>query len=202
MRIKYRFGAVIPAAGLSSRMGSFKPLLSCGGMTVIERTVSSALPFADTVVAVAGFRADELSAVLRRRFGDRLTIALNPDYASTHMLDSVRIGLSALGECDAFFLLPADMPDISRETYEALIKAYDPSREALVPILDGRRGHPPLISAGLIPEIMDYSSEGGLRAVLDRHTVHGIPVSDDGVLIDLDTPEDYERQTMRMEMYT
>lgn len=192
MEAKYRIGAVIPAAGLSSRMGAFKPLLPFADGTVIEASVGSALPYTDTAVTVLGNRADALQAVLLKRFGDRLTITLNPDYASTDMLRSVQIGLRAMGECDAFFLLPADMPAIPAGVYEALISAYDGSSEVIYPVLGGRRGHPPLISSSLIPEILSYHGEGGLRAILADRRVKEIKVLDEEIMTDLDTPKDYE----------
>ena len=193
MTAPYRFGAVIPAAGLSSRMGAFKPLLPFGAGTVIEESVASALPYADTAVAVLGNRAGELSALLCGRFGDRLTLAENPDYAVTDMLTSVKIGLRAMGECDAFFLVPADMPAIGDKVYAALIGAFDGSVDVIYPVIDGRRGHPPLIHARLIPQILAYASGGGLRAVLSDRNVKEIAVTDRGVLIDLDTPQDYDQ---------
>ena len=189
----YRFGAVIPAAGLSSRMGAFKPLLPLADSTVIERCVGSVLPYADAAVAVLGYRADELLKVLNRRFGGRLTLALNPDYASTDMLASIQIGLRAMGECDAFFLLPADMPAIPPAVYEALSEAFDGSAEVFYPVCGGRRGHPVLITAALIPAILDYRGDGGLRAILRGRTVKEVAADDRGILTDLDTPEDYNR---------
>ena len=196
MASEYRFGAVIPAAGLSSRMGAFKPLLPYGDATVIEAAVGSVLPYIDSAVAVLGKRADELRAVLAERFGDRLTVACNPDYASTDMLASVKIGLRAMGECDAFFLLPADMPAIPSAVFEALTGAFDGTAEAIYPVMNGRRGHPPLISARLIPKILAYEGEGGLRAILSGRRVKEIPVTDGGILTDLDTPADYEKATV------
>lgn len=189
----FRFGAVIPAAGLSSRMGAFKPLLPYRTGTVIEASVGSVTPYADTAVAVLGHRADELSAVLGQAFGERLTLALNPDYAATDMLTSVKIGLRALGACDAFFLLPADMPAIPAAVYEALIGAYDGTCGVLYPVIGGRRGHPPLIAASLIPDILAYRGDGGLRAALAGSSVKAVEVSDAGVLTDLDTPDEYGR---------
>ncbi len=185
-------GAVIPAAGLSSRMGRFKPLLPFGKTTVIEATVSTALSVCRRTVVILGKRSDELQKLLARDFGERLLFAENPGYASTDMLTSVQLGLRALGECDAFFLVPADMPLIARSTYETLIDAFDGSAQALIPAVSGRRGHPPLIAASLIPEILAYRGEGGLRAILSRHHVREIAVEDRGCLADLDTPRDYE----------
>lgn len=195
MRDKMRLGAVIPAAGLSSRMGRFKPLLPCGDSTVIEASVGTALDYADTAAAVLGNRADELRKLLCESFGDSLVLAYNPDYAATDMLASVKIGLRQLGDCDAFFLVPADMPMISPKTYSALIEAFDGTAEVLVPSLNGRRGHPPLISAALIPEILESEGSGGLKAVFSRHTVRVINVSDKGILTDLDTPGDLDKLT-------
>ena len=193
MAAAYRFGAVIPAAGLSSRMGAFKPLLPFDGATVIEAAVGSVTPYIQTAAAVLGNRAGELDALLQRRFGKLLTTVVNPDYASTDMLTSVKLGLRAMGECDAFFLLPGDMPAIPAAVFEALCGAYDGGCDVIYPVAGGRRGHPPLISARLIPDILAYEGEGGLRAILAGRQVRTVEVPDRGVLTDLDTPEDYER---------
>lgn len=199
---KYRFGAVIPAAGLSSRMGAFKPLLPFGGRTVIEAAVSSVMPFVATAVAVVGYRGDELSEALSGRFGERLTIVENPDYAATDMLRSVQLGLKALGECDAFFLLPADMPLIAPTVYEALMGAYDASCDVIYPAFDGRRGHPPLIASSLIPAILSFEGDGGLRAILSNCNTKTVAISDSGILTDLDTPKDYEKSRLSINRKT
>lgn len=193
MRGKITIGAVIPAAGLSSRMGGFKPLLPFGSGTVIESTVDNALAHSDTVTVVLGKRSDELRGLLTKRFGDQLIFAENPDYASTDMFCSLQIGLRVLRECDAFFIIPADMPMISNDVFEALIALFDSSDEILIPVIDDRRGHPPLISSALIPHILAYGGEGGLRGFFDGCKVREIPVDDRGALTDLDTPEDYDK---------
>ena len=190
---KIAVGAVIPAAGLSSRMGEFKPLLPIGSETVIEATVRRTLAHADTVVVVLGKRSDELRRLLTQRFGDRLIFAENPGYASTDMFRSLQVGLRALHDCDAFFIIPADMPMISDAVFEALIDAHDDSDEVLLPTVGGRRGHPPLITSALIPDILAYVGEGGLRGFFDGCKVREVAVNDMGALTDLDTPEDYEK---------
>ena len=188
----FRLKALVPAAGMSLRMGAFKPLLPYGGATVIENAVGAVLAVADEAVVVLGKRADEVSAVLMKRFGTRVRIVLNPDYASTDMLRSVQLGLAAIGECDGLFLLPGDMPAVSVGTLKALRDAFDGSADVLYPVMDGRRGHPPLISARLIPGILAYEGDGGLRAVLKGSVTKELNVSDKGALTDLDTRQDYE----------
>ena len=192
-----RICALILAAGLSRRMGEFKPLLPLGKSTVIESTVSAALSGgAERAVAVTGYRADEVEAALRGRFGDAVGFVRNSEYDATDMLRSVQIGAAALPGCDAFFLLPGDMPAVENDTFRALLAARERGRPLLVfPTLDGWRKHPPLVDARLIPEIIAFRGEGGLRELWKRFedkTVT-VPVNDGGVQLDLDTPRDYQR---------
>lgn len=195
--------ALVLAAGLSRRMGEFKPLLPLRGAAMIENSVGSALAGgAESAVVVTGCRADEVEDVLRRAFGERVRFVRNRDYAATDMLRSVQLGAAALPECGAFFLLPGDMPAVAADTYATLLAAR--RREAapvIFPALRGRRAHPPLIDARLIPEILRYDGDGGLRGLWNRYEsgIRAVPVDDDGVGLDLDTPEDYQRCRERYE---
>ena len=190
-----RICALIAAAGLSSRMGAFKPLLPLRGRTLIENTADAALSGgADCAVVVTGHRAAEVEAALAP-FGGRVRCVRNPAYAQTDMLVSVRVGVRALPPCGAFFLLPGDMPVIAPDTFRSLLAARAAERTDIVfPTLDGRRKHPPLIDARLIPAILSYDGEGGLRGLWARYedSIRTVPVSDAGVRTDLDTPEDYQ----------
>ena len=192
----YSACALILAAGLSRRMGEFKPLLPLGEATVIENTVNAALSGgAECAVVVTGHRADEVKTVLRLRFSGAVHCVNNPDFATTDMLRSVQIGVSALPPCRAFFLLPGDMPAVSPSTFRKLLKAREEQGRPLLafPTLDGYRKHPPLVDARLIPEILAFRGEGGLRELWKRFESDTVtvPVEDGGVWIDLDTPEDY-----------
>ena len=187
----FRIGAVIPAAGMSSRMGGFKPLLPLGDSTVIERTVSAVLPYAQTIAVVLGNRADEVQAALEGRFGNRLIFVRNPDFRTTDMLYSVQLGLQKLADCDGFFLLPGDMPMIGSAVFAALIERFDEEARVIYPVYHGKIGHPPLIPASLIPAILAYEGEGGLKAVLRKEPSSMIAVPDVAIMLDLDTPEDY-----------
>lgn len=192
--------ALIPAAGLSSRMGEFKPLLPLGGRTVIESTAESLLDGgAELIVVVLGHRGAEVESVLRARFAERVIPVYNPDPAGSDMLSSVKLGLAAMPPCDAFFLLPGDMPFVRRETFQALLAARPEGVSIGFPTLEGVRKHPPLVDGALIPEILAFREEGGLRRFWQQHEdlIYTVPVADDGVEIDLDTPEDYQRHQDR-----
>lgn len=187
--------ALILAAGLSRRMGAFKPLLPLRGRTLIENSVGSVLSGdAETAVVVTGCRADEVEGVLRAAFGERVAFVRNPDYASTDMMRSVQLGAAAMPACGAFFLLPGDMPVVAPSTFSSLLAARKREKAPVIfPTLGGYRKHPPLVDADLIPAILAFDGDGGLRALWKRYEneVRSVAVDDDGVWVDLDTPDAY-----------
>lgn len=187
--------ALILVAGMSRRMGDFKPLLPLRGRTLIENSVDSVLSGgADTAVVVTGYRAEDVERVLSRSFGERVSFVRNNEYEVTDMMTSVRIGVAALPECDTFFLLPGDMPVVSQGTFNKLIESREQQCMPLCfPVLEGFRKHPPLIDTSLIPDILSYEGENGLRGLWKRyeHNILDIPVDDEGVWIDIDTKTDY-----------
>lgn len=187
---------LILAAGLSSRMEEFKPLMPLRGKTLIENAIDSMLDGGvRQVVVVIGHRADELEALLVPKYGSRVILARNPDYATKDMLHSVQVGCRAMPECAAFFLLPGDMPVIRRSTFRTVKSVRDGSISVIFPTLDGYRKHPPLIDCRLIPEILAFRGSGGLRQFWNERTsiIRTVSVDDQGVWVDLDTQEDYAK---------
>ena len=185
---------LVLAAGLSRRMGEFKPLLPFRGKTLIENTIDSILSSgAHQVVVVTGHRAQELEPILEEKYGERVIIAHNADFASTDMLHSIRVGGRAMPECGAFFLLPGDMPVVEENTFRRILTQRDGSLSVIFPTLDGYRKHPPLVDSRLIPEILRFSGDGGLRQFWKEQEslIHTVSVDDAGVWVDLDTREDY-----------
>lgn len=194
--MKKRINGLILAAGLSSRMGDFKPLMPLRGKTLIENSVDSMLlAGVNQVVVVLGHRGADIEAILRSRYlGDSVLTVYNQDYATTDMLTSVKVGLSALPECDAFFLLPGDMPVVAKETFLAVYRAMPESGGVITfPTLEGYRKHPPLIDRAFLPEILQYRGEGGLRGLWKLHEdkIETVAVDDVGCWTDLDTLEQY-----------
>lgn len=189
--------AVVPAAGLSSRMGAFKPLLPFGGTTVIERVVATVRGAGvETIRVVVGWKADLLIPILERC---GVPWVENSRYAEG-MYASIQAGVRNLTAGPAgFFLLPGDMPLVRAATLARLIAAWDEKPGGILyPRFDGRRGHPPLIASAFIPEILRDAPPGGLRAILGRHAEEAREVEcpDPGIHADLDTPEAY-RQSLQ-----
>ncbi len=194
-----RIVTLILAAGYSSRMeGAFKPLLTIRPHTVVEHTVrmQQAAGISDVRVVV-GHRAEEVEAAAGH-LGVRFIH--NPNY-DRGMFSSIQAGVASLPiDVPAFFIMPVDIPFVHPETIRMLLKAFkERSCGIIYPTYDGQDGHPPLISGEFIPEILSFQGEGGLRGILARHDAiaHRIAVSDEMILIDIDTPEDYERLMCR-----
>ena len=193
---------LVLAAGLSTRMQAFKPLMPLRGKTLIENTIDSIFSSgAQKVVVVTGHRADELEPLLRERYAERVIIAHNADYATTDMLTSVRIGCEKLPDCDAFFLLPGDMPVVQESTFRTIMAQRASDVSVIFPTLDGYRKHPPLVDCRLVPNILNYQGEGGLRGLWNQldSIIRTVAVDDVGVWTDLDTREDYARCKERYE---
>ena len=187
-----RIAALITAAGMSSRMGQFKPMLNIGSISVAQRVVATFHQAGiDRIVMITGFNATMLE---RHLSNDGLIFLRNEDYAHTHMFDSVKIGLDYLKDkCDAVLMTPVDIPLFTAKTVELLMDAGEQGRKLACPECDGQTGHPILIHTDLVPGILADSGEQGLKGALDRcgePMVH-IPVKDPGTLHDADTPEDY-----------
>lgn len=186
-----RFAALILAAGYSSRMGYFKPLLPLGGKRAIEWAVDAfrAAGIADVGVVI-GHRAAELEPELRRL---KVAALRNPAY-DTGMYSSIRAGIGSLApEVDACFVLPVDIPLVRAATMATLAARYDGSAPVFYPTFRGQRGHPPLIGRPLFAEIAAGDGTGGLRAILQRHAATAVAVADQAILLDMDAPEDYRR---------
>lgn len=194
--------ALILAAGLSTRMKEFKPLMPLRGRTLIENTVDSVLAGgAASAVVVTGFRADEVETLLRERYGDRVLCIRNQAYDSTDMMESVRTGCRAMPACDAFFVLPGDIPLIRAETFRALTARRDGRKNIIFPTFSGRRKHPPLVDSRFLPDIIRYRGENGLRGLWKLHEdeITEVPADDIGVCIDLDTQEQYREYKAKYE---
>ena len=189
--------AVIPAAGRSSRMGAFKPLLPFGPHTVIEQVLSAVREAGvGTIRVVVGWDGHRLIPVLERR---GVPWVENERYPGG-MYTSIQAGVRSLpSDVSAFFMLPADMPRVRAETLIRLISEWDRQPAGILyPCHEGRRGHPPLIDRAYVPEMLSEAPSGGLRTLLSRHAevARNIEVADPGILVDLDTPEEY-RNSLR-----
>lgn len=184
-------GAVVAAAGLSSRMGAFKPLLPIDQTPVIERCARNLLNAGvSELVIVTGYRSEEIQACLQNL---PVKFVNNERYAETQMFDSICLGLQALtGYHDRILVTPGDVPLVSQNTILRLIQT---SGEFVSPVCNGISGHPVILDAAILPGLLSFHGEGGLRGAIVANgiPIHLIETEDIGMTIDLDTPEDYSK---------
>jgi molybdenum cofactor cytidylyltransferase len=191
--------AIVPAAGLSTRMGTCKQLLPFAGTTVIGHIVDELRRSrVDEVRVVVGHQADRLREELVRR---GVRIVFNPNYANSDMLASIRYGLADLPpRCRAILVAPGDQPAIRAELIDTLIDCYSSAgRGIVVPLHAAQRGHPVLIAVSYCAEILTLYDQLGLRGLLAAHAkdVFELKVPADLAVSDMNYPEDYQRELAR-----
>jgi CTP:molybdopterin cytidylyltransferase MocA len=187
-----RVCAIVLAAGLSTRLPRFKPLLPLEGRSMVARAgaLFHAAGVTD-VYAVTGRRAEEVAAEAR---ANAMTPVFNDRYESG-MFSSVLAGLNALPDCaDAVFVLPVDIPLVRPSTVRALIERAEPAithATLLEPMFRGEAGHPPLLLAPAIARAKTWPGEGGLAGALNGLPRLGVPVADAQILFDVDDDTAY-----------
>ena len=182
-------GAVIVAAGMSSRMGEFKPMLNIGSISIAQRILANFQQAGiKKIVMVTGYNA---TALERHLAGKGVVFLRNEAYETTQMFDSAKIGLRYMKDkCDKVLFTPVDIPMFTASTVNALIES---GASLACPVCQGKTGHPILIDSSLIEGILADGGEGGLKGALERCRARMVQVmvDDPGTLKDADTPEDY-----------
>jgi CTP:molybdopterin cytidylyltransferase MocA len=194
---KYSAFAIVPAAGVSARMGQPKLLLRLEGRTIIERTIDAWQRSGVARVFVV-LRADHTElATLAASSGATVVIAEPPP---EDMKASVRAGLEFItrGEKprsgDVWLTAPADLPALSAEAARRLLAAHNPrSPKVLVAAHRGRAGHPVLFPWSWAPNVANLASDEGLNSLVEQAGAELVECGAEAIGRDLDTPADYER---------
>ncbi|NTW66438.1 MAG: nucleotidyltransferase family protein [Nitrospirae bacterium] len=187
--------AIVLAAGSSRRMGRSKQLLPLGHSPVIRHCLDTIVASGlRDIVVVLGADHDGTAAAIS---GMPVRTVVNADPQSD-MAGSVRLGLRQVDRASTSVLIClADHPLVSSETIMGLVNAHRSSPDSiLIPLYQGRRGHPTLFPRKAIEDIFSVET---LRDVIASRSgsVRTVDVDDEGVVLDLDTTEDYERIKQR-----
>lgn len=187
-----RVAAVLLAAGASRRFGSPKMLASVHGEPLVRRAARAYVEagFAEVAVVVAP-AADDVVAALD---GLGVLAVVNPR-PEEGMLSSAQAGLSALSSgCGRIALSPADLPGLTAPLLRRLLPSLPPPSAdwVAVPTSDGRRGHPLVVAASLVPRLLSWESDRRLSDLLHEEGVHVVelPGYPSEVLRDVDVPAD------------
>lgn len=172
-------------------MGQSKQLLPLGDRPVIRHCLDSLLDaYVDEIVLVTGPNPDAINAAAS---GVPHVIACNEDPESD-MAGSVRTGLRAISATsDAVLVCLVDHPLVTAATIGTLIEWHNGDHTSiLIPCFQGKRGHPTLFPTKIIDELFALPT---LRDVVRRDParIRLIDVADEGAILDMDTPDDYEK---------
>ena len=191
-------GAILLAAGASSRMGRPKAALPLGdGATVLSAAVDALLAAGlSDVTIVSGAHPEAVRAASRSRL-DRVRVIENPAWAQGQ-LSSLLAGLDAVWspELEAIVVLLVDVPLVRPETVRTIVDAWRTSRAPIVrPVCGHRHGHPVVFDQAVFEDLRRADVNLGAKAVFAAHRerVLDVPVDDPWACEDLDTPEDYAR---------
>ena len=196
--------AVVLAAGHADRMGSNKLVLPLGPGSVIGKVLEVACGSADAVYVVIGLHDQVTRTAVEqaaRTLGapEKVAVVEGVPY-DPGMFISVQAGLRRCVGADVVLMFPGDIPLVSLATAAAVRDAVmDHGADAAVPVHQGRRGHPIAVSGRCIPELLAMSEHANLRQFLETHAAATrlVPVDDAGMLLDMDTPEDYAQVLAR-----
>jgi molybdenum cofactor cytidylyltransferase len=189
--VEAKLAAILLAAGNSSRMGTLKQLLPVHDrpavVCCVENIANSGI---DNIVVVVNADSKEIVRALQEF---PVVIAVN-DLPESEMADSVAVGLGAVPEdSTGVFVCLADHPLVVSSTLSAMAgqHAAQPGF-IIIPTFEGRRGHPALFPRSFLEQV---NARGSLRDIIDSHRdrLSVFAVNDEGVVLDMDTPEDYQK---------
>ena len=183
--------AIILAAGEARRMGHPKALLEHeGGKSFLQSLASTFGKAGCSIIGVIGKDADAV-----REQHPAIHLVENDGWQDGQ-LSSVKAGVEAAFEdgADVVLLHPVDMPALRATTLKSLIKSMGDSLEGLRPEFEGAPGFPIVLSRASAERLRDKDGgetmlEGAIRGLQLRR----IPVKDPGVVVNINTPETYER---------
>lgn len=198
--IRRPIGAVVLAAGMSTRMGQPKVLLPwTEKQTILEYIIGQILNARiEHIVVVSGHMAKEVKALVEPL---GVKVVYNRSYKTGEMLSSLKIGLHALPDnVAASLVVLGDQPRIQPKVIYQLLTAYSEGKgEIVAPRFESQRGHPILIDRRFWPDIWNLPRGSAPRTAIDMHSerIHHVQVDTDSVVRDVDTPDDYSDERWR-----
>jgi molybdenum cofactor cytidylyltransferase len=193
--------AVVLSAGESSRMGRPKALLPIDGQTFIERIVA-ALKQAKVgkIIVILGHNARELQSKISHL---PVEILINTDY-KLGQLSSLQLAVRNLQPdlaCDGMLVHLVDHPYLAPALVEEMIRRfYETNKRIIVPRYHGKRGHPVIFSNALFSELLSAPVAEGAKAVVNAHRDETLEIDtqEEGIAVDIDTPELYQQHVRRV----
>ena len=193
--------AVVLSAGESSRMGRPKALLPIDGQTFIERIVAALKQTkVGKIIVILGHNFRELEAKISHL---PVQILINTDYKQGQ-LSSLQLAvrdLQADADCDGMLVHLVDPPSLAPALVQEMIRRfYETKKRIIVPRYHGKRGHPVIFSNTLFGELLSAPMAEGAKAVVNAHRAETLEIDtqEEGIAVDIDTPELYQQHVRRV----
>jgi molybdenum cofactor cytidylyltransferase len=188
------FGAVLLAAGLSTRMGGGDKMLTPWRGRPMIAYATDAVRGANVAKRVAVLGKGAGKVAFAGRIGDGFTLAVKPN-PEQGLASSLKLGLRALGTVDGAVIMLADMPQIEANLINALLASWTPDAFAVVPAKDGQWGNPVVLGEAALGLAAGLTGDRGARSLLEarRAEVIELPVETDAIFADIDTPADLDQ---------
>jgi len=189
---------ILLAAGRSVRMGQTKQLMPFADSTILEQTIDRYLASnTEKILVVLGYQADEI----KRTIADKpVRIITNIAYENG-MSTSIIAALKLLDiETEAIMIGLGDQPLIDSRTIDKLIDEYHRQNKGIIiPLYHKKRGHPIIMNIKYKKELLEMTGDAGAREIIHRHQEDTleVPVTDEGVCVDIDTPDSYQSAVKR-----
>ncbi|HJT28410.1 MAG TPA: nucleotidyltransferase family protein [Pyrinomonadaceae bacterium] len=184
-------GAIVLAAGGSSRLGTPKQLVMFRGETLVRRAAKAALAsICDRVVVVVGNHAQQM----RQEIDDLpVSVVENEDWRSG-ISSSIRAGLEQISSQDGVVITLCDQPFVTAAVLNNLVSTRHKTRRAIVASTYGTtRGVPAFFAPELFNEIASLTKDEGARRIIASHPEKVATIKFPEGAMDIDTPEDRER---------
>ena len=188
-------GCVVMAAGNARRFGENKLAAGVGGRSLILRALEAVPGEEFETVAVVTQYPEVLDLAGRFRFSAIRNE--HPDFGLSH---TIRLGLEALGRCDAACFLVSDQPLLKRESVRALAELWRSQPENIAALAHGGvRGNPCIFPARFFPELLELREDHGGNTVIRRHEEDLVLLEAAEVeLTDVDTPEALQKLKIKL----
>jgi len=187
-----RVGAIILAAGSSSRFGEPKQLLRWRGKPLVWHVSKAALRAGlDPVIVVLG---DIIQPIKDELINLNVHFVVNENWQSGQS-GSIIAGLNSLPGCTgATVFLMADQPLISVELLRSLVETHRSNLDPIVaPEIDSQTTSPVLFDKCTFTTLKSLAGDFGGRTIFSRFAVTKLPWFNSQSCMDIDTPEDFQR---------
>ena len=184
--------AILLAAGQSKRMnGENKLIKKIQGISLINHSIKNILASRiDELIIVLGYQKEIIEKLIDKN--EKIKIVYNKNYESG-MASSIKIGLNLLSKKnEAFFVCLGDMPMVSHDIYNQLIKSKD-NKEIIVPTYKGQQGNPVLFDNSMKDKVLNISGDVGAKKILEfnKAKILNLEINDQSIAKGFNTQDDF-----------